>query len=129
MEQRDAEEVPGDPHGEARTQAHPRPALVAPLHRDDGDREAPSSGDVDQLDVEDDAGDALAREELLRGGAAEALEAALRVRHRAGRNPGRGQGAEGSAEHAPVERLAIAAGAAVGLGAATEGPLVRGPSP
>ena len=66
MEQRDPEEVPGDAEGQARPRAHPRAAAILPADRDDGDPVAAPPGEVDELDVEDDAGDLLAREEVLR---------------------------------------------------------------
>jgi len=119
VEERDPEQIPTDASGQTGTQGHPRAALVAPLDRHDGDAVAPPPGEVDDLGVEDDARDALPREEVGGHDAAEALEAALRVGHGAG-HPGRGQEMEEPAERATVEGLARPAIRAVGKDAATQ---------
>ena len=56
---------------ERRSRAHPRAALVEPADRHDGDPIAAPAGEVDELDVEDDAGDPLSGEQVLGGGSRE----------------------------------------------------------
>ena len=94
--------------------AHPRAAPVVPADRDDRHRVAATAGQVDELDVEDDARDPLPREEVVRRGPREALEPALRVLDGAD-DPDRGQHVEDLAEQPPVRRLGRAHVAAVGL--------------
>src|SRR5450755_1799644 len=79
MHERDPEEVPGNPQGQARSGAHSRATLVGPLDRHDRDPVAAPAGEVDQLDVEYDAGHLLALEQVVSRGPSEALEAALGV--------------------------------------------------
>ena len=66
----------------AGTRPHARPAPVVPADRHDRDPIPAPAGQVDQLDIEDDARDLLAREEVVRRRAREPLEPALRVLHR-----------------------------------------------
>ena len=83
---------------------HPRAALVGPADRDDGERVAALAGQEDQFDVEHDARDLLAREQVVGDVAPEALEAALRVLDRAD-DPDRGEEVERLPEQPPVRRL------------------------
>src|SRR5262245_53613206 len=55
MDQRDPEQIPGDPQRQARPRPHSRAAAVRPADRDDRHPVAAPPGEVDQLDVEDDA--------------------------------------------------------------------------
>ena len=66
VEERDPEEVPRDAQREARARPHPRAAPVVPADRHDRDPVAAPPGEVDELDVEDDARDLLAREQVVR---------------------------------------------------------------
>ena len=111
--------------GQARAGAHPRAALVVPADRHDRDPVAAPPSEVDQLDVEDDARDLLAREQVVRGRPREALEPALRVLHRAD-DPDRREGMEDLAQQAPVARLGRAHVRAVGLDPRTERDVVIG---
>src|SRR5262245_13396000 len=81
MEERDPEQVPQHTQREPGPRPHPRTAPIAPLDRHDRDPVAAAAREVDQLDVEDDAADPLAREEVVGGRQREALEAALGVLH------------------------------------------------
>ena len=80
MDERDPEQVPGDAEREPRA----RRASASRAGRTSGSGTiampvAAPAGEVDQLDVEHDAGDLLAREQVVRRVAREALEPALRV--------------------------------------------------
>src|SRR4249919_1787113 len=105
MHERDSEEVPGDPDGEARPGPHPRPEAICPPDRDDGDPVAAPPGQEDDLDVEDDAGDPLPGEEVVGGGPREALEAALGVLDRSD-HPDRREQVEDLAEEPSITGLA-----------------------
>src|SRR5262245_1281124 len=83
MDQRRQDQVPRDTQRQGWSRAHSRSALVCPADRDDSDRIAAFPGEEDQLDVKHDAGDLLSREQVVRGGATESLEPALRVLDRA----------------------------------------------
>ena len=113
------------PQCQARADAHARAALVRPLHGHDGDRVATLAREVNDLGVEDDARDLLAREQVVRGLAREALEAALRVGHGT-RDPGTSEGVEHPAQQPAVEGLARAPVGAVGLDAAAQRDVVVG---
>src|SRR5450432_3952048 len=93
VEEWDPEQVPGHPHGQARPGRHPRAALVRPLDRHDRDPVPAPPGEMDELDVEDDARDLLALEQVVGGRAGKALEAALGVLDRP-HDPDRGAGME-----------------------------------
>ena len=101
MEEGRPEEVPGDPQAQAQPRVHPRPVLVRPDDRHHGQPEGAPAGEVDQLHVEDDAGDLLLGEEVLGRLAGEALEPALGVLHVAD-GPDRGEGVERPADR-PAE--------------------------
>src|SRR3954451_8687013 len=73
MDERDPEEIPRDAECERRARLHPGPAAVAPPNRHDRDPVSASSREVDELDVEDDAVDALPREEVVRSDTTKAL--------------------------------------------------------
>ena len=118
MDERDPEQVPGDPQRQARAGAHPRAAPVVPADRHDRQPVAAPAGEVDQLDVEHDARDLLAGEQVVRGRAREALEPALRVLDRPD-DPDRGEEVERLAEQAPVARLASRACPSRRAGSAT----------
>ena len=90
VQERRPEEVPGHPQAQAQPRVHPRAVLVRPDDGDDGDPVAPPAGEVDELHVEDDAGDPLLGEEVVGRLAGEALEAALGVLDVADR-PDRGE--------------------------------------
>src|SRR4051812_37748369 len=105
MHERDPEQVPRDAHGEPRSGSHPRPEAVSPADRDDRDSVAAPSGQEDDLDVEDDAGDLLATEEVVGGGAREPLEPALGVLYGTDDPRGR-EDVEGLAEEPPIAGLA-----------------------
>src|SRR3954452_7072157 len=81
VDQRDPEEVPRDADREAHGRTHARPAAVRPLHGHDRVPVAAPAGEVDHLDVEHDARDLLAREQVPGDVPAEPLEPALGVLH------------------------------------------------
>ncbi len=104
MEERDPEQVPGHADGQARARVH---AGAAPVRPADGHHRvtvAATPDQVDDLDVEHDAGDQLAREDVPSHLPAEALEPALRVLDRA-HHPDGGQQVEGLAKRAAPARL------------------------
>src|SRR5688572_15391209 len=103
MDERDPEEVPRDAHRQARSGAHAGPALVVPANWDDRDPEVPAAREIDELDIEDDAGHALATEEVLGGFPSETLEPALRILDRPD-HPERCQQVKDFPEHAAVAR-------------------------
>src|SRR3954454_22622267 len=105
MHERDPEEIPADSRGERRSRTHPRPEPVGPADRDDGDAVAPPPREEDDLDVEDDARDPLPTEQVMSGGAREALEPALGVLDGAC-DPGRREHMEGPTEQPSIARLA-----------------------
>src|SRR3954462_13910041 len=119
MEQRDPEQVPRDLEGEPCAGPHPRPSPVAPADRHDIDPVATSPSEVDKLDVEDDAGDLLPREQVVRGFPREALEPALRVLHRAV-DPGRREEMDRLAKQPAPPRRALAQVGSVRVDAAPE---------
>src|SRR3954447_9167858 len=116
MDQRNAEKVEHDAQRKTRPDAHSRAALVRPLYGHDRDRIAAFAREVDDLGVEDDAVDLLAREQIERNLAPEALKATLRVGHWPS-DPERGKRVEELSEQLTVERLRRASVAAVGLDA------------
>src|SRR5712691_2158172 len=79
VDERDAQEVDADAQREREARTHPRAALVIPADRHDGDPVAAAPGEVDELDVEDDARDLLLGEQLPGGVTGEPLEPALGV--------------------------------------------------
>src|SRR4051794_26717630 len=119
MDEGDPEQVPGDANGEPRPGSHPRPEAVSPADRDDRDAVAAPPREEDDLDVEDDARDLLPTEQVVSGGAGEALEPALRVLDGAD-YPGGREDVEGLAEEPPVARLAGSHVGTVGLDARAE---------
>ena len=123
MDERDPEQVPGDPHCQARPSAHAGAALVEPADRHDGHPVAAPAREIDELDVEDDARDPLAREQVLRRLATEPLEPALRVLDRPD-DPDRRQHVEALAEQPAVARLRRPHVRPIGLDARTEGDVV-----
>src|SRR4051812_4586467 len=97
MEQRDPEQIPGDAQREAGTRPHARPSAVLPADGDDRDAVAAPPGEVDELDIEHDAGDLLTLEQIPAGSSPEPLEATLGVLDRAD-HPGRREEVEDPAE-------------------------------
>ena len=55
---------PRDAQRKSWTWPHPRAGLVVPADRDNGERIAPATNQVDELHVEDNARDALATKEI-----------------------------------------------------------------
>src|SRR3954447_11761570 len=104
MNQWDPEQVPGHSEGEARARAHPRTPPVVPADRHDRQAVPASASEIDDLDIEHDAGDLLAREEIVRCSPRESLEAALRVAHGAD-DPDRREDVERLAEEPPIAGL------------------------
>ena len=86
-------------------------------------RVAAAAGEVDQLDVEDDARDPLPREQVLRRRSPEPLEPALGVLHRPD-DPDRGEQVEHLPEQSAVARLRRAHVRPIGLDARPEGHVV-----
>src|SRR5450759_4879569 len=84
MDESNPSQIPGDPQCQFRAGVHARPPSVGPDNRDDRDPVSAPSSQVDQVDVEYDAGDPQVVEEVARGRAPKALEAALRVLDRTG---------------------------------------------
>ena len=120
MEERDPEEVPGDPRARGPGCACIRdPRRSYQLDRHDRQPVAAPPGEVDQLDVEDDARDPLRREQVVRGVAREPLEPALGVLDRAD-HPDRGEGVEHLAEQPPLGRAGSAHVGAVRLDPAAQ---------
>ena len=115
----DAQQVPQHADREARSHSHARSVDVVPHDRDDGVVVAEPTREEDDLGVEDDATGQQSPEDVAPGGAAEALEAALGVRHVTG-DPGSGDAPVDATERAPVERLRGAPVAAVRLDATAQ---------
>ena len=103
MDERDANEVGQHPEREAGPHLHARAALVRPLHGHDRDRVPALARQEEDLGVEDDAVDLLAREQIERNLAPEALKATLRVGHWPS-DPERGKRVEELSEQLTVER-------------------------
>ena len=119
MDERNAEEVVHDVQREAWSNAHARATLVRPLHGHDRDRVAALAREVNDLGVEDDAADLLAREQVVGGLAREALERRTAYPERAP-SPTRRRELEDAAQQPAVERLTGTPVRAVGLDAAAQ---------
>ncbi len=102
---------------------HARAALVGPLDRHDRHPVPPAAGEIDDLNVEDDARDPLVAEQVVGNLTAEALEATLGVLHGAD-GPDGGQRMEGATQEAPVPRLRPAHVAAIRLDPAAQHDIV-----
>src|SRR4051794_38216353 len=55
MDQRDAKQIPRDTQRQCGARAHARSASIGPAHGHDREAVATPTGEIDQLDVEDDA--------------------------------------------------------------------------
>ena len=107
MQEWDPEQVPGHADGQAQARVHAGAAAVRPADGHHGVPVAAPPDEVDDLDVEHDAGDHLASEDVARNLPVEALEPALRVLDRA-HHPDGSQQVEGLAQGAPPGRLGLA---------------------